>query len=83
MFDDRPLEDWEYPEPDEGEEEQVELRRCPACQREYYEESESCPYCGEYFVMNRTPVVERSWWQIALGLAGIGAVVWTLLSIGL
>lgn len=82
MYDDRPLEEWEYPEPDEQDEQRLELRGCPACRYEYYEESEACPNCGEYFIENRTPGTDRSWWQVALGLAGIGAVIWTLLSVG-
>ena len=79
MRDNRPLEDWEYPDSDDHDDDEIDLRRCPACGEEYYEESEACPYCGEYYVPSRTPLVDRPWWQLALGLAGLAAVIWTLL----
>jgi RNA polymerase subunit RPABC4/transcription elongation factor Spt4 len=45
----QPLEDWEYPDPDEYDEEEVDTIVCPECGRDVYEESPSCPECGHFF----------------------------------
>ncbi len=48
---DRPLEDWEYPEPDENEDEDdFETQACPSCGADVYEDAEQCPACGDYVI---------------------------------
>ena len=80
MTTERPLEDWEYPEPDEGEDDdEVETVACPACREEVYEEAQQCPHCGEYIDSSTRALDGHSWWFIALGIAGIAAVVLAML----
>lgn len=75
----RPLEDWEYPEPDEFEDEDdVETRACPFCGLQVYEEAERCPACGEYVVFSDAAFSGWPWWSVALGVLGIVAVILTL-----
>jgi len=76
---DRPLEDWEFPEPDENEDEDVsETRACPSCGAEIYEDVEQCPACGEYVAVSDAAISGWPWWFVALGLIGIVAVILTL-----
>jgi hypothetical protein len=80
MINDRPLEDWEFPDPDEGEDEDCsETLACPCCGAAIYEDAEQCPACGEYVVPSSTPLARWPRWLIALGLAGIVAVVLALI----
>jgi ribosomal protein L37E len=49
-FDDqRPLEDWEYPDSDQDGDDFVDTIICPECGHQVYEEAPSCPSCG-YFI---------------------------------
>jgi hypothetical protein len=70
--------DWEDPEPDEGDDESAELRDCPACGKAIYEEAEQCPYCGEYVTHSTSPLAGRSWWFVVLGVLGIIATILVL-----
>jgi hypothetical protein len=45
--DDRPLEDWEYPDEDEPDEEST-ATVCPHCKAEMYDDTVQCPHCGVY-----------------------------------
>ena len=74
---DRPLEDWEYPDPDDGEDEDAaEVTECPHCGEEIYEDAEQCPYCGAYVsAFGGSPLAGRPWWYILLALLGIIAVI--------
>lgn len=74
---DRPLEDWEYPEPDEDEDDD-ETRACPSCGEEMYEDAEQCPACGEYVVFSNAALSGWPWWFVLLGLVGIVAVILAL-----
>ena len=73
----RPLEDWEFPEPDE-QGDSVETLRCPSCRDEVYEEAEWCPTCGQYVVFDNRPLSGREWWFVSLGLLGMAAVILAL-----
>jgi hypothetical protein len=75
----RPLEDWEYPEPDEFEDEEVsETRACPACGMDVYEDLEQCPACGDYIVFSDSALSGWPWWFVALGMLGIVSLILTL-----
>jgi endogenous inhibitor of DNA gyrase (YacG/DUF329 family) len=81
--DDRPLEDWEYP--DEGssdEEDESALVPCPQCGADIYEDAVQCPVCGEYVTHGTRAWEGRPGWWIALGLLGIIAVLFVLLRLG-
>ncbi|QDT01461.1 zinc ribbon domain-containing protein [Adhaeretor mobilis] len=76
----RPLEDWEYPDPDDEEDDElaVDTRPCPTCGAEVYEDAQRCALCGEY-VTFRNPALEGwPWWFVALGLVGIIGVMLAL-----
>ena len=79
-MDHRPLEDWEFPEPDDEEDEDyAETVACPACAADVYEDAESCPACGEYIVLSKSGLSDWPGWFVALGLVGILAVILALL----
>jgi uncharacterized protein (DUF983 family) len=76
----RSLDDWEYPEPDDDEDEDVaETVPCPECGKPVYEEAEQCPYCGEYITHSTSPLAGRSPLYIAVIVLGIIALIATLL----
>ena len=79
MIDERPLEEWEFPEPDESEDEDVsETRACPSCGTVIYEDAEQCLACGEYVVFSDAAISRWPWWFVALGLVGIVTVIVTM-----
>jgi len=69
----RPLEDWEYPDPDEESdlEDETATRPCPTCSAEVYEDSQRCAVCGEYVTFPNRALEGWPWWFVALGLVGI------------
>lgn len=77
----RPLEDWEYPEPDDDEEMEVsETLPCPSCGEPVYEDTEECPYCGEYVSWgSSSPLAGRPWWYVVLAIFGIVATIFLLI----
>ncbi len=72
-FDDRkPLEDHEYPEPDEhDEEDESETILCQHCGESIYEDAIECPYCGQYVTASTGPWTGRPLWWLILGGAGV------------
>lgn len=82
----RPLEDWEYPDPDEEDDLDDDLngdatatRPCPTCATEVYEDSPRCAVCGEYVTFPNPALEGWPWWAAALGLVGIVAVMLALM----
>ena len=61
-----------------------DVRPCPACGAEIYEDKPRCPVCGDYITLaNAGPWSARPLWWIALGLLGAvafiaAAVIWML-----
>lgn len=77
------LNDWEYPD-EEDDDEVSETRPCPNCGADVYEDAEQCPVCGQYITADaRNLWAGRSAWWVLLGLLGLGAVLWVLLTGGL
>ena len=72
-------------DPDESEMDQDagremgEMMRCPHCRRMIYEESERCPECGRYISEEDAPRRVPLWFLIALGLALLGFVLYSVL----
>lgn len=75
-WDDDPDEDWSDDDEDDGDSETVP---CPSCGAEVYEDAERCPSCESYLVHSTRAWTGKPAWWILLGLAGIGAVLWSLL----
>lgn len=69
-----PLDDWEYPDPDQDDD-NSETVTCPQCGADVYEEADQCPACGTFLIPDTRVWSGRSFWWIALGLLGILAVV--------
>ncbi len=76
------LHDREYPDEDDGDDDQLDIIQCPQCQRHIYEEAEQCPHCGHYITADTRVWSGKPWWWIALALLGAAAVIWALLGIG-
>ena len=74
-----PLEDWEYPEPDElDDDDSVDTRECPACGTKIYEEAEQCPACGEYIVFSNSALPGWPWWIVVVALiVALLAMMWS------
>jgi hypothetical protein len=81
--DERPLEDWEYPDSDESNDDDgTATVTCAACGSDIYEDAPQCPVCGEYVTsIGGTVWGGRSGWWIALGLLGIIAVIYVFLGL--
>jgi hypothetical protein len=60
-----------------GDDDAPDAVTCPHCRRDIWPDAESCPHCGE--AIDARPAGQawagRSWWWIALALAGILAVI--------
>jgi hypothetical protein len=50
-------------------------RECPRCGADIYEDAEQCPLCGTWLTAETSPWKGRAWWWVALGIAGIVAIV--------
>ena len=61
-----------------GDDDETDLLPCPHCGHEIYEESIYCPVCHEAVTFTTHTWQQRPWWWIALGLAGILAVICVL-----
>jgi hypothetical protein len=75
---DKPLEDWEYPEPDadEPDDDPDTTITCPVCRRQIYEDAPVCPYCGaDVDAMLPSIFKGRPIWFILLAMAGIIAFI--------
>jgi ribosomal protein S27AE len=57
---------------------ETDTRECPRCGADVYEDVEQCPPCGAWLTADTSPWSGRSWWWIALGAVGIGALIWAL-----
>ena len=83
LTNERPLEEWEYPEPDSEEDDASETRPCPSCRELIYEDAERCPACGDYVEVSPAAAAGYlrygPWWFVGLGLLGIVAVMLTLI----
>ena len=76
-LDDESDEDFpDYGSYDEFDDDSNEVRPCPVCGREVYEDSLRCPACGNYITFaTASPWSGRPLWWIALGLLGVVALV--------
>ena len=74
----RPIEDFEYPEPDVEDDLETELITCSNCAESIYEESVECPYCGSYVESTTHAWSGRPLWWLIIGMLGIIAVIFTL-----
>ena len=80
-FDDanKPLEDYEYPDPDvEDDEAEAETVVCSHCGESIYEEAVECPYCGNYVSSSTSPWTGRPMWWLIIGGMGVVAVIYAL-----
>ena len=61
----------------------AETLPCPECGQAIYEEAEQCPHCGQYVTFSATHAFDnKPWWWIALGLLGVLALIWWLVTAG-
>jgi hypothetical protein len=74
----RPLEDWEDPEPDDDDEEETEEYVCPSCGASVYEDCEQCPHCGDYITPRSATVSPLQGRWIAI----VAIVLVTLMLLG-
>ncbi len=80
---DRPLEEWEYPDPDDSDDDGCTgTITCTACGAEIYEDAPQCPVCSEYATPGGGSLWQgRPGWWIVLGLLGIVAVIYMLVGL--
>ena len=79
-WDDERWEDNGY-EPDDAESDQEDEPTipCPGCRREIHEESQRCPYCGQYILEEDVSAGRKPWW-IILGVLLALLVIWSWLA---
>jgi predicted RNA-binding Zn-ribbon protein involved in translation (DUF1610 family) len=70
--------DWEMPERDEDDDEELDLLPCPSCGEPIYEEAEACPYCGEYVTHSTSVLASKPLWFVVLAILGIVAIIFAL-----
>lgn len=73
--DDEGDDDWDAPESDGRDDDELELLPCPSCGKDIYEETEACPYCGEYVTHSTSALAGRPLWYVALAILGIVSVI--------
>jgi hypothetical protein len=60
-----------------------DVRPCPICGAEIYEDSEQCPVCGNYITFGSVgPWSGRPLWWIILGVLGVAALIAVLFAWG-
>ncbi len=72
MMRDEPLEDWEEPDPDEGDDEDdsSDTYFCPECGATVYEDCERCPECGDYITpQSRSTFAPGRRWIVVVAVA--------------
>lgn len=78
--DDRPIEDWEYPDGDDDDsDDSTPTRDCPHCGTSVYDDAVACPNCGEFF-MRESAVGQTPLWVKATALALLAAMLAALWS---
>lgn len=85
-FDDDEFDDYDsadYPEDDYGaddyDDDSSETILCPNCREAIHEESDQCPYCGEYITRAaRTAQVQPPWVIVTVILVLISIALWFL-----
>ncbi len=76
MWDDNDPDEYDYETSDDDSDfDDSDTVPCPSCGEAVYEDSERCPYCGDYITFSTSPLSGRPTWWIVLGLIGIVAVV--------
>jgi hypothetical protein len=60
---------------DEADDDEDQTTYCPDCGAAIYDDAVRCPHCGSYVTPSTHPFSGRPWWWIALGVAGIVAVI--------
>lgn len=75
--DDDSLSDW--PDEPDADVDEPAYVPCPECGEEVFDDSEQCPYCGQYITFSTSPWMGRSPAWILLGILGVIAVIYTLL----
>ena len=73
----KPLEDHEYPEPDDFGDDESETILCQNCGQSIYEDAMECPYCGEYVTSSTSAWTGRPLWWLMLG--GLGVIMTILM----
>jgi hypothetical protein len=73
------LDEREYPDEDNDDvddngDDETPTRECPRCGADVYEDAEQCPLCGTWLTADTSPWKGRTWWWVALGILGIGAL---------
>ena len=79
----RPLEEWEEPEPDDDDDSYYgdndeELCECPSCGESVYEDCEKCPHCGDYI----TPVAPATTMSGSRWIVVVALVLAVLMALG-
>ncbi|MHB1037117.1 MAG: zinc-ribbon domain-containing protein [Pirellulales bacterium] len=70
--------DDEYADDAFDEDDTTDTRACPQCGAEVYEDAVECPVCGSYITFSTHAWSGRPGWWIALGIAGIIALILVL-----
>jgi hypothetical protein len=68
---DRDYEELERDEPQQADIDELgddgsDTLACPSCGREIYEDSDRCPYCGNWVVLCGSAECRRPWWKWVL-----------------
>jgi hypothetical protein len=78
-FSDHDLDDREFPDDEDDEDlDESDTRDCPECGASVYQDVEQCPSCGCWITAETSPWSGRTGWWIALGIAGVIAVILAL-----
>jgi uncharacterized paraquat-inducible protein A len=74
------IQDYEYPEPDDADDEATETMLCPECHESIYTESVACPNCGFLLTEESRRAHDRpKWWTWVVALIILSFVVTYLL----
>lgn len=66
--------EWDRDHDSDEEDEEEPTIPCPHCRREIHEDSQRCPYCGQYLSREDSPPARKPWWFV-LGVAACLYVV--------
>ena len=68
--------DDEYPDDYDLNDDEVELLPCPSCGREVYEETEKCPYCGDWIMPRQAAARTPFWFRVVGAVVVVAFLLW-------
>ena len=75
MFEEVPNEEWVEEEEEEGD----DLLACPSCGEAVHEDTQQCPYCGDWIIPVDPRERSRRWGVAVVAILLVMALIWLVI----